>query len=182
MAISVAIPKEITEYEEKIMFGMSFRKIICFGLAVILGIVSYILYVFLFKISMDIASYIIILQAMPLMAIGFIKKDGINFEEYIVLFLRYKLGNNKLYYEPELIIDLVNEKEKNNEIPKENIVKKQFIFKREKTNENITKAESIIFKNNRKNRKRKHKEVLSEIKRAKQEYKSAKFRKEKEIT
>lgn len=38
MAISVPIPKEITEYEEKIMFGLSLRKLVCFSSAVVLGV------------------------------------------------------------------------------------------------------------------------------------------------
>lgn len=43
MAISVPIPKEITEYEEKIMFGLSLRKLVCFSSAVVLGVGTYFL-------------------------------------------------------------------------------------------------------------------------------------------
>ena len=76
MAISVPIPKEITEYEEKIMFGLSLRKLVCFSSAVVLGVGTYFLCTKVLGLTMDTASYIIIAEALPLMALGFIKKDG----------------------------------------------------------------------------------------------------------
>lgn len=183
MAVSVSIPKEITEYEEKIMFGMSFRKIICFSIAIALGIGTYFICTFWLKISMDISSYLIIMQAMPLMAIGFVKKDGMNFEKYFFLFLRHKLGNNKLHYEPQLIINsIVNVNERNetyDKLSKKNFCKRKFSFTTEKNNEILEETESFILKNNKKSRKRKYKETLAEIKRAQQEYRSAEFREKK---
>lgn len=105
MAISVPIPKEITEYEEKIMFGLSLRKLVCFSSAVVLGVGTYFLCTKVLGLTMDTASYIIIAEAMPLMAFGFIKKDGMTFEKYAALLIRHKTGMNKLSYENELVID-----------------------------------------------------------------------------
>lgn len=64
MAISVPIPKEITEYEEKIMFGLSLRKLVCFSSAVVLGVGTYFLCTKVLGLTMDTASYIIIAEAM----------------------------------------------------------------------------------------------------------------------
>ena len=72
MSIEVRIPKEITEYKEKIIFGLSIRQLICFTFAITIGVGTYILVT---KLSnADIASYVVIVEVMPIFAIGFIKK------------------------------------------------------------------------------------------------------------
>lgn len=184
MAVSVWIPKEITEYEEKIMFGMSLRKIICFSIAILLGIATYLIVTFLFKISMDIASYIIIIEAVPFMAIGFIKIDGMNFEKYFLLYIRHKIGTNKLYYKPQLIINseknLEQGDEENDRIFKKYIFKRKYAFRRKTRDEIFKETESTLYKDTKKGRKRKRKKALEEIKRAKQEFRSAKYRKKEE--
>lgn len=98
MAIEVDIPVEIEDYEEKILFGLSLRQLLCLAGAVVLSIGSYFVATKVFGLSMDAASYLIILEALPLMCIGFIRKDGQPFEKYFALFLRQKIGNNKLFY------------------------------------------------------------------------------------
>lgn len=98
MAIEVDIPVEIEDYEEKILFGLSLRQLLCLGGAVVLSIGSYFIATKIFGLSMNTASYLIILEALPLMCIGFIRKDGQPFEKYFGLFLRQKIGNNKLFY------------------------------------------------------------------------------------
>ena len=184
MAISVSIPKEITEYEEKIMFGMSLRKLICFFTAVVLGVGTYFLCTKILKLSMDAASYIIIVEAMPLMAFGFIKKDGMTFEKYIALLSRHRLGVNRLYYGTDLLID---------ELPKTSEERKSkyaWIFEKENGSTGTKQSraerrkekhirEAIIFEVTKKERKRKCKEARRAIKAARQEYRTLKQRKEK---
>ena len=82
--IEVRIPKEITEYKEKIIFGLSIRQIICFSIAIVFAIVTWI---FLLPIlGEDITSYIVIFEVLPCFAIGFIRINGFNFEKYAKLF------------------------------------------------------------------------------------------------
>lgn len=87
------------------MFGLSLRKLVCFSSAVVLGVGTYFLCTKVLGLTMDTASYIIIAEALPLMAFGFIKKDGMTFEKYAALLIRHKTGMNKLSYENELVID-----------------------------------------------------------------------------
>jgi hypothetical protein len=189
MAISVPIPKEITEYEEKIMFGLSLRKLICFSSAVVLGIGTYFLCTKVFGLTMDTASYIIIVEALPLMALGFIKKDGMPFEQYFALLIRHKTGRNQLSYETELLVDDMPDPVTE---PIERKSKYAWIFEKETgaagTNHKLTRKERkaraairecAIFEITKKSRKRKGKETRRTIKAAKQEYRAAKRRAKK---
>lgn len=190
MAISVPIPKEITEYEEKIMFGLSIRKLICFSAAVVLGVGSYFLCTKVFGLTMDTASYIIIVEAIPLMAVGFIKKNGMPFEKYAALLIRHKIGMNKLTYKVEPII---------NELPDpaddkttERKSKYAWIFEKETGNAGNRKLthkerkaaaavrECEIFTVTKESRKRNSKAARRQIKAARQEYRAAKRRIKKE--
>lgn len=189
MAISVPIPKEITEYEEKIMFGLSLRKLVCFSSAVVLGVGTYFLCTKVLSLTMDTASYIIIAEALPLMALGFIKKDGMTFEKYAALLIRHKTGMNKLSYENELVIDALPDLA---DETAERKSKYAWIFEKETgsagTGKQLTRKErkearqireAVVFAVTEKGRKRKRKEALREIKAARQEYRTIKCRAEK---
>ena len=105
MAIEVRIPKEITDYQEKLMFGMSIRQLLCFSLAITVSVGSYFLLTKLLGISSEIVSYVIIFESLPLMALGFIKKNGFTFEKYAALFIRHRIGMQVRPYRTELNAD-----------------------------------------------------------------------------
>lgn len=173
MAVSVPILKEITEYEEKIMFGLSGRKLICLGLAVVLSIGTYFLLTGVFGMSMNNASYIIMIEVIPLLALGFVKKDGMPFEKYAALFIRHKTGKRKLAYENEILIDKTEEGRD---------LKNGWIFKNtgDRKEKKGTKREAVLFEVTEKNRTRKRKEACREIKRARQECREAERQAKKE--
>ena len=190
MAINVPIPKEITEYEEKIMFGLSLRKLVCFVSAVVLGVGTYLLCTKVFSLSMDAASYIIIAEAMPLMAFGFIKKDGMTFEKYAALLIRHKTGLNKLPYESELVIDSLPD-------PKDETAERRskyaWIFETETgsagTGKQLSRKErkaeadvreAVVFTVTEKSREVKRKAALREAKAARQDCRTVKRRAKKE--
>ncbi len=109
MSIEVRIPKEIKEYKEKIIFGLSLRQLISVFIGGIVCLGTY------FSISpivgADVASDIIIFEAIPIFAVGFIKVRSFNFETYAKIFIKHKLGNNKRTYENKLyMLNLREEK------------------------------------------------------------------------
>lgn len=108
MAIQVRIPKEITEYKEKIIFGLSIRQLICFTLALIIGGGVFALFTIVFGMSVNIAGYFVMLFAAPVLAVGFIRKNGYPFEKYAVLMLRHFIGVRKRPYKTELDIELLD--------------------------------------------------------------------------
>lgn len=101
--LEVRIPKEITEYTEKIIFGLSGRQLLCLTLALVIGISSYALFTNLFNKEM--ASYLVIIEALPLFALGFIKKDGFTFEKYLSFAIKHKFSPPRRTYQTELLVD-----------------------------------------------------------------------------
>lgn len=89
MSLRVKIPKEITTYQEKIVFGLSARQLICSGLALFLSVgLGYTLSVIL-KLNNESVGWVIIIAVLPLMMIGWLKPNGFYIEEYIKIRLRY---------------------------------------------------------------------------------------------
>lgn len=86
--IEIKIPKEITDYKEKFMFGLTVRQFLCVAAALVICVPLYIFgkdY-----IGEDLVSWLIILVAAPIFAFGFFKYDGLPFEQFIVMLYRQK--------------------------------------------------------------------------------------------
>lgn len=182
MAISVPVPKEITEYKEKIMFGMSGRQIIFSAIAVVLavgiGVICY-----LMGMDISLIGYIIILATAPLMAMGFIRKNNMPFEKYLFLVLRSKMGQNLLTYKTELLIDMLSTSD-NKSIPAERKMKHGSIQKAANGHEKSGRSvgECHQYAEATQGGKGKRKVALRKIKAARQEYRTAKRRATTEAT
>lgn len=170
--IEVRIPKEITEYKEKVIFGLSIRQLMFFTLTIILSLFSYFVLTKKLGLSMDSASYVIILESLPLLAIGFIKINGFTFEKYAVLVIRHKLGIQKRKYKTDLLIDKAGEEKNLMEGGRKKNAKHCREKKERRKSKNI--REAILFINTKKDKKRKRKEALQQIKRARKEYRNTK--------
>ena len=184
MAIEVDIPMEIENYKEKIIFGMSLRQLVCFSSAVVAGVGAYFVCTKALHMSMDAASYVIIFLAMPLMALGFIKKDGQPFEKYLALMLRQRIGNNKLSYSTETELQQESNTERKS--------KYAWIFEKESTGDGnpvlpqrerkqeAGRKEAVIFTADKESQKRNRKATRQKVKAAQKEYRTAKQRYKKE--
>lgn len=183
MSVEVSIPKEITEYKEKILFGLSIRQLIFFSIALVVGVGVY--FLSLFHLGKDLASYLTIIVVMPIFAVGFLQKDGYTFDKYIKIMLQHKFKRSKRYYKTELLLDDI--KNKDEEIDKSkkktNFVKELIKIRGEKNgNFKNTKNrqeckeynDNNIFKREEKKSKGKIKGTISKIKTAQQEYRKAK--------
>ncbi|MCL1824130.1 MAG: PrgI family protein [Oscillospiraceae bacterium] len=80
--ITIRIPKDIREYREKIVFGLTIRQLICGFLA--LGIAVPLYYFGSKYIHQELISWIVILTVVPICAIGFVKIHKMPFEKYLV--------------------------------------------------------------------------------------------------
>jgi len=103
MSLEVKIPKEITDYREKIIFGMSGRQLLCAAISVIICTITYIA-VNKF-IGDDLAGYLVLAEAMPIMGVGFVRINGFVFEKYMMIIIRHKLSKQTRIYKTELSID-----------------------------------------------------------------------------
>lgn len=173
MAIEVRIPKEITEYQEKILFGLSLRQLGCFSLALVAGVGTF--YLANEYAGRDLASYITMLIVMPIFAVGFVKKNGFTFEKYIAIMLKHYLGVNRRGYETNLLIEQMIEQINLDNGEGDNVVDTTKTRTKKIKSNRTKKATSPRrevegFKISAKSRKRKRKEALREIKAARQEY------------
>ena len=169
ISLEVRVPKEITEYKEKILFGLSIRQLFSFIIAIAIGFISYYLTSKVF--GKEVASYVVILITMPIFAFGFFKKDGFPFEQYIVIMIRQKLGNNKRIYKTDLNVNKI-------EVKEGEIIGSKKINKRKKGKRK--EREYKVFEIRKKDTKRKSKEVNRKTKEARKQYKIAKQRIEEE--
>lgn len=88
--IEIKIPKEIRDYKEKFLFGLTIRQFIFLGLALAICVP---LYVFgKDYLGSDATSWIIIIIAIPILAFGFFRFEGMPFERFLVIVFRQKFA------------------------------------------------------------------------------------------
>lgn len=63
--ISVSVPKEISDYKEKVIFGLSLRQLVCGVIAVGLAVATGLLLVQVLGLSIDIAGYPLVFFLAP---------------------------------------------------------------------------------------------------------------------
>ena len=103
--MEIKINKEIRNYTETIFFGLSMRQFIFSVLACVVAIVMY----FLLKnyLLLETLSWICILAALPFGALGFLKYNGMNAEDFFIAWLKSEVLTPKqlvfkaenIYYE-----------------------------------------------------------------------------------
>ena len=97
--MEVKINKEIRDYSESVYFGLSLRQFIFSILAC--GVAVLIYFVLRPYFGIETLSWLCILAAVPFAAIGFVKYNGMNAEEFITAFIRSEfLGKKELGFEP----------------------------------------------------------------------------------
>lgn len=159
MSIEVRIPKEITEYKEKILFGLSLRQLLFFILAIIVCGASYFIMTMALNWNKDMVGYIVMIEVVPLLAFGFVRKNGLPFEKYASMMIRHKTGILKRPYKTDLQINRIkNGKEKDG--------KYDWIFKKENefTNSAIDKSagkNGISADERKRDRKRREYETIT---------------------
>ena len=94
--IEIKIPREISEYKQKFLFGLTVRQFISVVLA--LGICIP-LYIFGQKaLGEDIIGWVVIIIAIPIFCFGFMKFNGMPFERFITTFIRQQIEPQKRKY------------------------------------------------------------------------------------
>ena len=97
--MEVKINKEIRDYTESVYFGLSLRQFIFSILACAIAVVLY--FVFRPYFGIETLSWLCILGAAPFAAIGFIKYNGMNAEEFLLAYIRSEfLTPKELVFNP----------------------------------------------------------------------------------
>ena len=121
--MEVKINKEIRDYTDSVYFGLSLRQFIFSIAACVIAVLLY----FAFKpyFGIETLSWLCILGAAPFAAIGFIKYNGMNAEEFVLAYIRSEFMTSKeLTYKPtnyyyELLKEQIGDekKDENNKKP-----------------------------------------------------------------
>ena len=97
--MEVKINKEIRDYTESVYFGLSLRQFIFSILACGMAVILY--FVFRPYFGIETLSWLCILGAAPFAAIGFIKYNGMNAEEFLLAYIRSEfLTSKQLTFKP----------------------------------------------------------------------------------
>ena len=80
--IEIKIPKEITEYKEKFLFGLTIRQCVCVVAALAVCVPLYIFGKDF--LGDDVVGWLVILIAVPIFAFGFFRYGGMPFEKFPV--------------------------------------------------------------------------------------------------
>ena len=115
--MEVKINKEIRDYKENVYFGLSLRQFIFSMLACGVAVLLY--FMFRSYCGTETLSWICILGAVPFAALGFIKYNGMNLEDFLVSYIKTEILTPKIltfkpvnYYE-ELMKDIKGDEEIN---------------------------------------------------------------------
>lgn len=97
--MEVKINKEIRNYTESIVLGLSLRQ--CFFSILACSIAVLLYFAFIDKLGLEITSWLCIVGAAPFAALGFIRYQGMNAEQILVAAIKSViLSHRKLDYKP----------------------------------------------------------------------------------
>lgn len=115
--ISVRIPDEVRTYKEKLMFGLTARQLFCTVLALAICVPLYYFGKKYGGMTDDTLSWIVILIALPLLAIGFIKVQGLPMEKYFIVCLKFFFFSTKKKYQIDNVYRDIQNRAVKEEVP-----------------------------------------------------------------
>jgi hypothetical protein len=105
----VSVPRDMTAVKSRLLFGLSTRQVVCFGIAGALGVPTFILVNS--AANSSVAMLCLIMVAFPVMVFAVYEKDGVSAEKMLLYMLRsrvffpairlYKVENMYEYIEKE---------------------------------------------------------------------------------
>lgn len=91
--ISTKINAEITEYHEKFFLGLSLRQLASFAAAGVLAVATSAAGVYWLHLDMQVISYIVMVEVLPFLGFGFIRRSGYPFEELVKIYWNWHSRN-----------------------------------------------------------------------------------------
>jgi len=97
--IEVEVPHEIMDYQSKVMFGLTLRQFLASLAVLVLVVPTYIAMILWIDINNQIANMMIMLISAPILAYGFIQKDGFTFDQIMKRKQAYRNSYKKRNYQ-----------------------------------------------------------------------------------
>ncbi len=98
MAIEVSVRKEIKNYQEKLIFGLSLRQAACAGIAIVVSVLVGVLNYFILHISIDDLGLLLMILIIPILALGWFKKENMTLEKHLKIVKDYHSLARELPY------------------------------------------------------------------------------------
>lgn len=123
----VSVPKDLMKIKEKVVFKLTRRQLVCFGIGAALGGINYGIVALL--ASTTLGMYVLVASILPWFVISMYEKDGLPFEKVMKYFLLAKFYRRprRIYKTSNLYTYLMKEGENNASAPRRktaNAVKK----------------------------------------------------------
>ena len=80
--MQIPINKEIRHYQEEIFMGLTLRQLICSVIAIGAAVLAYLTLEPV--LGRETASWVCIVAAVPIAAVGFFRYDDLNFEQFLI--------------------------------------------------------------------------------------------------
>ena len=100
--LSVAIHKDIAEYQPKVIGKLTGRTLISITVALGLSIAVAVYMNLVLKIDPTDHLEFIYAVSLPCWCCGFWKPHGLPFEQFALLWLQHQLSDNRLFYKPSM--------------------------------------------------------------------------------
>lgn len=102
--LSVAVHKDVSEYEPKIVGKLTLRTLACIAAAIgiTLAVSGYCTWVL--GLSSTFVTYTSFAISIPFWLMGFFRPKGMKFEVFARYFAEYELHDKKLFYEPSFML------------------------------------------------------------------------------
>lgn len=100
--LSVAVQKDIAEYQPKVVGKLTSRTLLslvgALGLSVLAALYIY------FVLGLSVGDYMMVIYAvsLPCWCCGFVRPRGMPFERFVPLWLRAELGDDRIPYVPSM--------------------------------------------------------------------------------
>ena len=101
--LSVAVHKDVAEYEPKIIGKLTGRTLICIAGALGISVLAGLYMQFVLGINVSDNIMVVYAISLPFWACGFIRPKGLKFEEFAVLWLNHQLTDNRIFYTPSMM-------------------------------------------------------------------------------
>ena len=112
--LSVAIHKDISEYQPKLIGKMTTRTLGCIAGAIGAAVVSALYIYFVLGLNVGDFSWVIWAVSIPFWCVGFFKPCGMPFEQFAPLWLKAYFTNDRIFYTPSMkLANLITNKPAN---------------------------------------------------------------------
>ena len=91
---------EITAYQEKFFLGLSLRQLACFAAASVLAAATCFVTLHWLHMDIQVVSYIVMVEVLPFLGLGFIRRDGYPFEKLVKIYWVWHSENPQVPIRP----------------------------------------------------------------------------------